>query len=154
MNKGQLTFGAILEGIGAFVIIYSYRLGLQTVNHPGPGLYPFLLGILLCLVALPSFAGSIREFAQSHRADTVRRSELLKNWWKLAVAIACLLEFFLCLEILGFFIATSLFLFGLFWIGNPGRWMFNSMLSIVTVVLTYLVFNTLLQVALPWGFLK
>jgi putative tricarboxylic transport membrane protein len=154
MRKGNFIVTAILEGMGIFVIVYSYKLGLQTVNHPGPGLFPFLLGILLCLVALPALVRSIRDFTKGNHANKAHESEFSSNLWKLGFAVACLLEFFFFLEILGFFIATFLFLFGLFLIGSPRRWLFCSLLSVVTVIFTYLVFNTLLQVALPWGFLK
>ncbi|MGE0797237.1 MAG: tripartite tricarboxylate transporter TctB family protein [Lautropia sp.] len=160
MNRGSFIFALALECVGLFVLVYSYRLGLQTITRPGPGLFPFLLGILLCLVAVPALVQSSRGAAGSHRADgshpadgtqETRPANALAS---LGLVIACLFGFYFLLEVLGFFITTFLFLFGLFWVGNPGRWVFIALLSAVTVAATYLMFDTLLQVALPWGFLK
>jgi hypothetical protein len=154
MKRGNFIFALSLECIGIFVLVYSYKLGLQKITNPGPGLFPFLLGIFLCLVVLPALFESFKKSTELHPVDKTIDTQALSPFVQLCVVILCLFEFFFLLEILGFVIAIFLFLFGLFWVGNPGRWVFNSLISIGTVLVTYLMFNTLLQVALPLGILK
>lgn len=152
MKKGELIIGLIMAGIGIWIIIDSYNMGLQTVSNPGPGFFPFVLGVLLFILALPiciRFTGGVKKVT----ATEERFVENPTNLIKLSLVVACLLGYFFFLDTLGFPITTFIFLFVLFWIGYPRRWLFISIFSIVLVALAYLIFGYLLQTPFPLGIL-
>jgi putative tricarboxylic transport membrane protein len=146
MERGNIVVIFVLEGLGIWIIFDSYRLGIQTVVDPGPGLFPFLLGVVLCLLGLPSLSSSLRS------SSTVKKDEVIKlraNWKRLGAAMVCLVGYALLLNKLGYAITTFLFLFGLFWIGYPRRWLFISAFSIVATILSYLIFGVFLEIPFP-----
>lgn len=152
MKKATLIAAFILEGMGVLVIFFAYRLGLQSLANPGAGLYPFLLGILLCLLAMPTCISSLNEFRKAGvESKEGRGLEYHANLKKLWAPIASLCGYFLLLDILGFLLTSFIFLFLLFLMGNPRRWVFPSLFSAGVVALAYLIFNILLQVPFPAG---
>ena len=152
MKKGELIIAFIMEVMGIWIIIDSYNIGLKTISNPGPGFFPFVLGVLLCLLVLPICIRSIR---YTKKVSTMKQTSVRspKYFIKPGLIITCLLGYFFFLDTLGFFITTFIFLFILFWIGYPRRWLFISIFSIVIVPLAYLVFGYLLQTPFPLGFL-
>ena len=65
---------------------------------------------------------------------------------------AAILVFFLCVEKVGFLIATFLLLFLLFRLERK-RWILTTLWSIVATVASYAFFQLLLQTQLPAGWL-
>ena len=157
MAKGKLLFSLILAGVGLLIIIDSYKLGLQTLSNPGPGLFPFLLGILLCLLVFPKCIGCLKDLMKIDLVKGKKGIEYKGNLNRFIGAIICLIGYFLLLDILGFLIDTFLFLFGLFGIGKHGKhrkWLAVFLLSAVVDALAYLIFHILLQISFPSGFLR
>lgn len=156
MEKGKLIVAFVLEGLGIWVIADSYRMGPKSFNNPGPGLYPFILGVLLCLLAIPLCAGSLKDFRKVNTINKEGRGATGSQGHlkELGVAIACLFSYYLFLEVLGFLLTSFLFLFGLFWIGNPRKWLLISLSSALTVGLAYLVFSIILKTPFPSGLLR
>ena len=150
MKKAGLITALCVEVLGIWVIIDSYRLGLQALSKPGPGSYPFVLGILLFLLGLPLCVSSFRQIETNRttKGGSVNFSSRLK---RIAIIIGCLLGYSLLLDFLGFPLTTFLFLFVLFLMGYPGRWVSISTYSILLVVFSYVVFSILLRVPLPFG---
>lgn len=151
MKRGNLIIALILEGLGIWVMVDSLGLGLQKLNDPGPGLFPFLLGGLLCLLSLPLCIEFLRKGDIGKEEEGVEYSTDFK---KLCTATAYLIGYILLLDILGFLITSFLFLFGLFWIGNPRKWLFVAGFSAGVVALAYIVFVVLLQLHFPTGILR
>jgi hypothetical protein len=155
MKKGNLIVACVLEGLGIWVIFDSYRMGLQTLANPGAGLFPFLLGILLSLSSLPICISSIKDLRKANGArkeeEGIRHDADLR---KLGGATLCFIGYFLLLDTLGFLLTSFIFLFGLFLIGNPRKWAFNSIFSASVVVLAYMIFNIFLQVPFPSGIFR
>jgi putative tricarboxylic transport membrane protein len=149
MGKGDMVIIFILEGLGIWVIIDSYRLGLQTVSDPGSGLFPFLLGVVLCLLGLPGLIGCLKYSSNIGTFKEERGIGRGGNLKRLGAATACLVGYALLLNKLGYAITTFLFLFGLLWIGYPRRWLFISGFSIVVTILSYLIFDVLLEIPFP-----
>ena len=154
MKKGDLITALILEGVGFWVIIDSYNMGLGTLGKPGSGLLPFLMGILLCFLAIPICISSLKGLNKFNilAAD---KKEVVMNWshFKEVILItAFFIGYFFILDFVGFFITTFLFLFGLFWIGYPKRWLLVFTAASLSVALTYLIFVVFLNISFPLGF--
>jgi putative tricarboxylic transport membrane protein len=148
-KRANLIFSAALELLGILVIIESFKLGFQTFSNPGPGLFPFILGTLLCLLVSPTLIGALKG---SETGEGIKE-EYPTNLKKLIVVTACFLGFFFFLDTLGFLIITFFFLFGLFWIENPGKWLYVLALSVLVDAFAYLVFGVLLEISFPTGLL-
>jgi putative tricarboxylic transport membrane protein len=148
-KRANLIFSAALELLGILVIIESFKLGFQTFSNPGPGLFLFILGALLCLLVSPTLIGTLRGF----ETGEAEKEEHPTNLKKLIVVTTCFLGYFFFLDLLGFLIITFLFLFGLFWIENPGKWLYVLALSVLVDALAYLVFGVLLEISFPTGLL-
>ncbi len=150
MKKGNLIFLLTLEGLGILEILASYRLGLQTFTNPGPGLFPFVSGVLFCLLVLPICISSLKELKKA----TATQKRPQGNLKKVGLITLLLVAYFLFLDLLGFLIVTFIFLFGLLFIGSQRKWLFNLVFSAVLVGAAYLLFHTLLGIEFPLGFLE
>jgi putative tricarboxylic transport membrane protein len=154
IEKGNLIVALALQVFGVIISIYSHQIGLQNLADPGPGLYPFLLGILLFFLSFPLAIGSLktlRSFKNKRKKET--NGEYRANFKKLLIPTAYMIGYFLFFDLLGFLIASFLFLFGLFLFGYPRQWVMACLFSAVVVCLSYLVFYILLQVPFPAGLL-
>jgi hypothetical protein len=76
------------------------------------------------------------------------------NIKQFGVVVAFLIGYFFLLDLLGFLVDTFLFLFGLFYMGYPRKLLRVTILSLLVAALVYLIFNTLLQVQFPLGFIN
>ncbi len=152
MRIGEFVAGGSLAGLGVLVIIFSSRLGLQRLSDPGPGLYPFLLGILLCILVIPVCVGSLMKRKLSAQGESeAKPSESKANLTKLTIPIFSLIGYFLLLEFFGFLITSFLFLLGLFWYGHPRQWRLVLLFPFFVVIASYFIFQVLLQVPFPPG---
>ena len=139
----------LLLGIG--VCIGSTSIGMGNIHKPGPGFMPFLAGALLGLFGL-IFLHSTRSKGGDAQRQIASSSEGIAKNWKMC--FACLLALFGCaflLEPLGFFTTSGLFLFALFKMQNPKRWVRPLIYAALTVVFSYLLFTVLLNIRFPTG---
>lgn len=110
MRRFQFTITLFWIGLGVFVSAYSFRLGLGTFLKPGPGLFPFSLGVSISLIALYKL---VMEFLSEHKKDGPLDkpqvpSDARYHIGKLAILTIILLAFALLLEPLGYIITTFL----------------------------------------------
>jgi len=132
-----------------FLMLVSSRLGLGTFHSPGPGLMPFILGVLLLIVSGYLFVKWL--------ARPLRRNEDINEKGdrvgsrKIVILLSFLLGYALLLEKLGYPITTFLFLTFLFRFMGA-KWILTLLTSVLTVLLTYLIFTSL-GVRFPMGIL-
>jgi putative tricarboxylic transport membrane protein len=154
MKKNQVFTILFWVALGVFVMYSSWRFGLGSFRTPGPGLMPFLLGTLLCVVSLYFFAVSF--FGKSAGKDIESKGKEGEpnhaDIKKLVLVVVSLILYALVLEKLGYMIATLFLLFGLFWAAGTTR-LVAAISSAATMVLTYLLFSRL-GVVFPEGILK
>jgi len=140
----QDQFSALfLLAVAIFFCIESLPLGIENLRNPGAGFIPFFSGILLGCLSLGIFMSSFREKGT--------RLRLGKDWKNGAWVLGCLFFYFLVLEGLGFIITTFLFIILLQLSFRPRRWSGILLISVLTVVFSYLIFVFLLGVNMPKG---
>jgi putative tricarboxylic transport membrane protein len=137
-------------GLGMFVMIFSYHLGLGRFNNPDSGLMSFLLGLLLVLLSLYGLITSLLKKTGDEPPQT--KGWRQTSYGKIALVLMALVMYSFVLEKLGFVITTWIFLFLLFK-GMGNRWITTLIASTFTVFATYFVF-TFFGVRFPPGIFR
>ena len=156
---------------GLAICIASYRLSLGSLNDPGPGMFPFIAGSVLCVLSMVEWWNTTRAYQRAAHslaqivdggADGARAvsAEAVKplfanrlGAFKAAAIIVALLIYALAIEHLGFILSTTLFIAFLLWLVERQRWYVIVFGAVLSSMATYLVFKVWLETALPIGLL-
>jgi putative tricarboxylic transport membrane protein len=144
-SHGDTAAGAVLAGLGLWWLSMSWKLGMGSVQEPGPGFFPAAIAVALFLGGLGCVVRALR---QHDTAEPVA-------WMESSAAKAAGLIVFLCVALaaLGFVPASLLFLFAmLYFLGDVGMVKSCAMSAAITFV-AWLVFERALSVQLPSGFI-
>ena len=152
MTKPNQVNGFIWLLLGALLCIGSIPLNLGGFHKPGPGFMPFLTGAILILLGL------ILMFSGSKEAKVGEGSPGKgfwggKNWKNVLIPWLSLFGYLLLLEPLGFLPTSFLFLFLLFKLTKPRRWLEPFLFSVAAVAVMYFVFSVWLRIPFPKGIL-
>jgi len=152
MNKKHDIYPVFFwVALSLFVMFGSCKLGLGTFKNAGSGLMPFLLGIILLLVSVLFAVKSFIE-VQTRKAIALDIVSDGVKLWKVALVSGSLIAYALLLEKLGFQVSTLLLLLILFRTAGSRKWKFILAASILTMIVTYLIFS-FLGVRFPKGML-
>ena len=151
MKKYQTIVIAFWIGLSLFATVLSYKLGLGRLQSPGPGLMPFILGILLLIVSLYLLIVSFPKRTAKQEASKEKSDRT--DFVKLGFVLLSLLVYALLLETLGYLIGTFLLLIVLFRSAGSNRWRSVIIASALTSLLTYFVFNSF-GLRFPMGILQ
>jgi hypothetical protein len=142
----ETAFDFILTALGMVIIITSFAYGLGTLRRPGPGLYPFFIGLSIVVFSMVLLISELRPQtgpALFNRGDI---KTLL-----FMVAAFCL--WILMIPLLGYVIVTLLVTYGFCKIMKlEGLWKPLS-ISAGTALFIYLLFDYWLYIDLPRGIL-
>jgi len=138
----SLRSGLFFFGLSLLVIWESLRVGLGTPKEPGSGFISFCTGIILFFLSL----GLIY---QSWRVREPRKPFPTR----VVAALVILFVYSLTLKTLGFVVGTFLLVWILFRLGQGRRWWVLFGMSALVIFLVYLVFDRLLHISFPRGFL-
>ncbi|GAA1573086.1 tripartite tricarboxylate transporter TctB family protein [Kribbella hippodromi] len=132
---------AIVAGlIGAGGLAGSLALGLGQLTQPGPGLWPFVVSVVVTVLSV------VLALTGRHGTDTEKfsRASVLT-----AVAVVSLVLFAVLLPVIGFEIPSLLLAF--VWLRFLGKesWLSSVVISVGTVAAFYALFVLLLQIPLP-----
>ena len=138
-------------GLSVFAMVHSLSLGLKGITGPGPGLMPFLVGLLLLLTSIYLLVTS---FLKRQEGDTLREERQSNvSLGKLTLVVASLLAYAVFMERLGFLITTTLLLITLLKGMGSKKWSSVVMASVSISLITYFAF-TYLRLRLPMGILR
>ena len=142
----ETVFDFILTGIGIIIIITSLTYGFGSLRRPGPGLYPFFIGLSIAVFGMVLL---IAEFRPQTRPPLFNRGDI-KTLLFMIVAF-CL--WILMIPFLGYVIVTLLVTYGFCKIMKlEGLWKPIS-ISAGTALFIYLLFDYWLYIDLPKGIL-
>jgi len=132
-------------------MVHSLSLGLKGITGPGPGLMPFLVGLLLLLTSIYLLVTS---FLKRQEGDTLREERQSNvSLGKLTLVVASLLAYAVFMERLGFLITTTLLLITLLKGMGSKKWSSVVLASVSISLITYFAF-TYLRLRLPMGILR
>jgi Tripartite tricarboxylate transporter TctB family len=140
---GELTAAAALFLSGVFFIWQSALMPFGTVGLPGPGFFPFALGIALCVVALAVGVQIWREHPAGEHIDLGHRD--------VVIVFAALAGVALGFERLGAYAALGLFTAVCLVLVARMSLVRAAASAALGMIVVWLVFNVVLGVVLPRG---
>lgn len=152
MDRRDLISSSVWLLAGLFITFMSlFSLKVGTVRNPGPGFFPLIVGFVLTVLSLIILMRAIIGKEGENRGLSELWANL--NWPKMFYAIGVLAIYPIILEMVGFLLTTFLVL-TLLCIGiESKKWRLGISLSFVSSLCSYLLFDRILQVQLPRGFL-
>ena len=144
MKAADIGTSFFLMALGGFVAWQSKNLSLGILRAPGPGVFPFCLGLLLIGLALIILIQGVRA------KPGVPETGLNKS--RVILALGTLFAYLFVFESLGYLVSTFLFIFILQKIMVKKKWWFGPTAACLISVATYILFRVWLKVLLPRGF--
>lgn len=151
-----LFFGVLLVVLVVYTEMAFELEWTTAAGRIGPGFFPRIIGLLGSVICLGALLNSLRPGVGDDEdllEDEAGEGDLGRHPVPLLLAVvagAVLLFTFLSL---GAIVAGTLFMFGMLAFLNPGRWLFNAVLSVAIPLGLYLLFQTALNAGLPEGIL-
>jgi len=139
-------------GAGILICIGSLNLSVGSFRSPGPGLLPFICGAILGGLSLIVYlqARWSRPSKELERPFWKNKNRVLKVF----LTFIALLAYAIGLEYLGFLINTTILIAFLLGAIEPQRWYVVIFGSLLTSSAAYTIFELLLNLPMPKGFLE
>ncbi len=133
---------SLLFLIGSLTYLYwAQEFTFGALNSPKSGFLPNLAGITALLLS------SLLIFRQFRFKKTTNKEAV--NWTKFLFILIGLIFYLMILTIVGYFVASFLFLFYLFKVADTSGWRVPLAISFCGSAAFYLLFSYYLKVALP-----
>jgi putative tricarboxylic transport membrane protein len=146
LKIGDIVSGAVLAGLGVFIIVEAKGWEYLGPDGPGPGFFPLWYGIAMVALAILLVVTSLTSHAggQGRAVNWREVGRALAAWAGLAVCVGLL-------KVLGFLLAFGLFTF--FLVSVMYRRPLGTAAAVAVGVSLgfYLLFPLALNVALPIG---
>jgi len=150
MKKKNIGSSILWLLFSVIVCIESYKLNIGTLHNPGPGFYPFSIGLTLILFSLIVLLSSI--FLQKEEASQEKTGEK-SNIKDILLVVISLFLYAVVYEHLGFVLSTFLFIIFILKIIERKKWPVAISFAFFTAAISYVVFNLWLNANLPKGIL-
>ena len=142
----ELTFDCILAALGIIIVFTSLKYGFGTLRTPGPGLFPFFLGLGVLVTGLALLISEFRIQIRSALSNREGGKTLLSM-------ILAFCMWILAMPFLGYVFATVLVTYGICKIMNLEGWRKPLSVSVGTALFIYFLFDYCLYIDLPKGIL-
>jgi hypothetical protein len=142
----ELFFTSLLMVLSIVIIIVSWRYGFGTLRQPGPGLYPFFVGLFI----LPLSIVLIILGLKSESSEPLFTKSGLRTFLLMVITF-CL--WIIMMPVLGYVLVTFAVAFALCKIMKLEGWLKPFALSVATALFIYLLFDVWLYIDLPKGIL-
>jgi putative tricarboxylic transport membrane protein len=137
--------------IGMYTAIKGYLLGLGNLRHPGPGFIFFVAALFLIILSLIDIGTSSRQVDKER--DTKQHLWTGLRWKKVLMVTGILLAYIYSFDLLGFFLSTFFLMVLLFKGVEFTKWWVAILSSLITISISYGIFNVWLKVPFPTGML-
>ena len=141
----EMLFDLFLVLLGIVIIIVSIGYGFGTLRRPGPGLYPFFIGVAVLVLSL--FSRSRNEI---ENGSPFNGREGIKTFVLMTVTF-CL--WIVAMPLLGYVVVTLLATYAFCKIMKLEGWWKPLAVSAGTALFIYLLFDYWLYIDLPRGIL-
>lgn len=135
--------------LSVVITLQSYRLGIGSVNDPGPGFIFFYSAIFIGIMSIILFVISTAKAKEETGVGTFENV----HWIKVLLPFAYILMYAVILEKGGFILSTFLIIFLLLKTIESKRWHVAILAGIASSLGTYAMFELWLHTRLPKGIL-
>jgi hypothetical protein len=147
-SKGEKLFNALLFVLGTVIIYGSFQIGFGRFTKPGPGLFSFFCGLILCIQSLFSY---VLKKERTENADVLKYPGAVK---KCLFSIITLTLWIVLMPLLGWLPLTFFVTLSFAKMMQLEGWIKPLMLAAANTLFSYFLFGYLLQIDLPnvfWG---
>ena len=142
----EIMFTLFLLAVSIWILVESFILSLGNFHDPGPGFLCFLGAFLMGILSLTNL---IKVLVSRKKTEAAFSS--LMGLGGLLFTVVIVTMFALLFETLGFIIMSTLFMGLMLRLVGKERWVRLSLITISSVMLSYLIFKILLNIQLPVG---
>ena len=146
MKASDIGSSFFLVALGGFIAWQSKKLSLGIPRAPGPGFFPFCLGLLLIGVALAILVYGLKQKTESLKAEVSKGRVIL--------ALGSIFAYSLVFEPLGYLLSTFSLMFLLLRMMVRKTWWFGPVVACLITLISYIIFKVWLRVFLPNGILS
>ncbi len=139
----------VLMGFSILIGFESIKLGMGNLSKMGPGFMPLIVSILLFSLSMLILIG---ETKGSDEKNEILTGE--KNVLKPLGLIIVLFAYMFLLDVVGYLIVTFCLMFCMFVMSKPNKWYLHIGIAAIVAVLSFVLFDKLLQLRLPTGILN
>lgn len=150
MKYADLTIRIFWLVVGLLISILSTSYPIGSLTRPGPGLFPFILGLLLIFLSL-----ILLLLGEAKKATLANQKAppLFGEWKRLGYTVLILLLATFFFETIGYLFTLFFLLFVLMLGGRSQSWKTILLIALLSTIGVYLVFVFFLNQQLPRGFL-
>ena len=135
--------------MGLTIAFGGYKIGLGRLSNPGGGLFIFVLGMGLSLLALLIFISVCGK--EGRVTESVSKLWVGLKWRNPIYILISLMIYTFIIKQLGYLLSTTLLLVFLFNVIERQKWKVVLFGAIVSTLLSYFVFGVWLQIRFPRG---
>lgn len=143
----MMLFGVLI------VIITPFQVEVSNSSGEGPRYLYYFTGGLIILLSLNTCILNFIKIKKEKAENEFTEKQQKKSYSRVILSLILILLWILTVGIVGFITTTVLFIAGLMLILGERRLLVIVITSIVFSLLTFYVFNNLLRISLPAGFL-
>ncbi len=137
----------ICLAIGLAIAASSLKLAVGTFTKPGPGLYPFLIGLVITALSLVLLVSPVSQKSKGKSEAPI----LGGRWGKVPLVLGAVMFYALTLGFFGFPLTTFLFMVLVLKFIQPQRWAVVLGTALLSTSFSYLLFSVWLQIEFPKG---
>ncbi|MDT8899897.1 tripartite tricarboxylate transporter TctB family protein [Anaeroselena agilis] len=150
MKIPDIIAGILGLALSVYVIYTAYFFPEDKVLLLGPSFFPTVLAIGLGIFSLMLLSAALRGKSRPS-ADPFSLKDPAIH--RAGISLLAIIAYCLVLGTLGFIITSTVFLFGLMYLLKRRDYIKMAAVSIAVTLLVYGIFNRLLDISLPAGFL-
>ena len=152
-KREDVLVGIFSVVLGIFALIIASTFNENTaLDSAGPGGIPKVLAWVILIIGVIHIVGAY----YAPKVDGDKKAKLAKEFEDskviLRITLVCILYIFF-LEYLGYLVATPLLIMGIMWVINVRDIKSLLSTSIITTIVLFLIFDIVLGVNFPMGFL-
>ncbi len=137
--------------LGAAYLAGSFSLPMGSVDHPGAGFYPLLVGIALIFLSIPLLIQSLK--TRGIRKKVEEAFPEGKDLHRVVAMVVALIFFAVLLKPLGYGVCSPVLMAAVLRFLGMRNWKKIVLISILSMAISYYLFAFILNVPLPRGLL-
>lgn len=145
-NWVDLIVCMMAYGLSAFVFIYSATFKKPVDDSLGPAMWPRILCVLLCIAATVQLVNVLR--------GKITSKVVVENKKEVFLACVLIILYGILLKSVGYIICTIILSFCFLKIFRVRKWPVLILIPLLTALISFYLFDSLLRVPLPAGLLQ